>query len=248
MDANHPPSPRSDSGPERPDPDGAADPAPPRGLAVRKATENWVEAPEEPWRRDDYDRLLDFAPVPRKTKVIRGWTPKKQRGFIAALRESGSVRLSTAEVGMSYEGVYKLRHAPGGEEFARAWDEAVAIGARRVRDVFIDQNIHGIPERVVIGKDVVVERRRFNHRSMIWLLQHHLPEDYPGGSTLPRRGQEKWRKPPPTIDAVTETIRQRAKAIRAHRMRAYAADPQKRAAYELLHGSEDWSEWSEDAG
>lgn len=182
------------------DPD-AAPPSPPRALSVRDDPdahgeaddaqyddEPYDEEPEEAWMRDDYDRLLDFEPVPRKNNVIRGWTPKKQRGFIAALRASGSVQLSTAEVGMGYEGVYKLRHAPGAEGFARAWDEAVAIGARRVRDVFIDQNIHGIPERVVIGKDIVVERRRFNHRSMMWVLQHHLPHDYPGGSTTQRGG------------------------------------------------------------
>lgn len=194
--------------------------------------------------RDDYDRLLDFAPVPRKCKVIRGWTPKKQRGFIAALRESGSVRLSTAEVGMGYEGVYKLRHAPGGEAFARAWDEAVAIGARRVRDVFIDQNIHGIPEKVVIGKDVVIERRRFNHRSMIWLLQHHLPQDYPGGSTTHRGGwggQRQAREPEKTDgEEMAAEILRMVEATKRPEMRAIAADPEKRAAWELLNGPRDW--------
>jgi hypothetical protein len=198
------------------------------------------------WNSDrDADHLLDFEPVPRKNVMTRGWTVKKQRGFIAALRESGSVRLATQAVGMGYEGVYKLRHAPGAEDFARAWDEAVGIGARRVRDVFIDQNIHGIPERVVIGKDVVVERRRFNHRSMIWVMQHHLPDLYPGGSTTHRRGwggarSAPWEKPPPSIEEVTRVICERVEAIRRHTMRAIAADPDKRAAWELLHGPRDW--------
>jgi len=156
------------------------------------------------------DPLLAFTPVPRKNVLTRGWTPAKQRGFIAALRESGSVRLATAAVGMSYEGVYKLRHAPGAEAFARAWDEAVGIGARRVRDVFIDQNIHGIPEKVVIGTDTVIERRRFNHRSMIWVLQHHLPDEYPGGSTLARRGP-----PEEPIEAVRARVLAQLDAIEA---------------------------------
>ncbi len=189
------------------------------------------------------DPLLAFAPVPRKHLMTRGWTAAKQRGFIAALRESGSVRLATAAVGMGYEGVYKLRHAPGGAEFAAAWDAAVGIGARRVRDVFIDQNIHGIPERVIIGKDKVIERRRFNHRSMIWVLQHHLPELYPGGSTTRRRGwggAEDFAEPP--IEGVRDSILKELDAIEAHGLREIAADPAKRAAWELLHGPRDWGE------
>ncbi len=200
-----------------------------------------------PWNpAPDADPLLEFEPVPRKNTVIRGWTVKKQRGFIAALRESGSVRLATQAVGMSYEGVYKLRHAPGGADFARAWDEAVGIGARRVRDVFIDQNIHGIPERVVIGKDVVVERRRFNHRSMIWVLQHHLPDLYPGGATTHRRGWGGAREEEPPIEQVRQEVLDKVTAIERHQMRAIAADPAKRAAWEVLHGPRDWEADGED--
>lgn len=157
-----------------------------------------------------YDPLLAFAPVPRKAVLTKGWTAAKQRGFIAALRETGSVRVSAEAVGMSHCGVYKLRHQPGGEGFARAWDEAVAIGARRVRDVLIDQAVHGIPERVVIGRDKVIERRRFNHRTMIWVLQHHMPDDYPGGSTLARRAE-----PEEPIEAVRARVLARLDAIEA---------------------------------
>ncbi len=192
---------------------------------------------------EERDWLLEFEPVPRKNVMTRGWTVKKQRGFIAALRESGSVRLATEAVGMGYEGVYKLRHAPGGADFARAWDEAVGIAAQRVRDVFIDQNIHGIPETVVIGKDVVVERRRFNHRSMMWVLQHHMPHLYPGGSTAYRRGWGGRGVPgqeEPAIEEVRREVLDRVAAIERHEMRAIAADPAKRAAWELLNGPRDW--------
>lgn len=61
----------------------------------------------------------EFAPVPRRHVITRGWTPAKQREFIAALAATGSVRLATQAVGMSHCGVYPLRHAPGGEDFAR---------------------------------------------------------------------------------------------------------------------------------
>ncbi len=37
--------------------------------------------------------LLEFDPVPRKTKRSDGWTPDRQRAFIAALSATGSPRL-----------------------------------------------------------------------------------------------------------------------------------------------------------
>lgn len=180
-----------------------------------------------------------FAPVPRKNTVTHGWTPAKQRAFVEALAASGSVRLATEAVGMSHCGVYKLRHAPEAEDLARAWDAAVELGARRVRDVLIDQAIHGIPERVLIGKDTVALRRRFNHRTMIRVLQHHLPDLYPSGSTTHRRG---WREPPkPSFDDVSDKLLPQLDALKRSRMRAIAADPAKRAAYELLNGPTKWS-------
>ena len=36
--------------------------------------------------------LLDFTPVPRKTKRSDGWTAERQRAFIAALSATGSKR------------------------------------------------------------------------------------------------------------------------------------------------------------
>lgn len=131
--------------------------------------------------------LPKFTPVPRKT-VSHGWTPDKQRGFIEALAMTGSVRMATEAVGMSHCGVYKLRTAPGGVSFVRAWDAAVSMGAARIRDVLFDHAIHGVPETVVQG-GATIERRKFNHRTMIWALQHHMPDQYPGGSTLHRPGE-----------------------------------------------------------
>lgn len=153
-------------------------------------------------------QLPDFEPVPRKNTVTHGWTVAKQRGFIEGLAATGSVRMAAESVGMSQCGVYKLRNAPGGESFARAWDAAVALGAARSRDVLFDQAIHGIPEVVVLGKDVRIERRRFNHRTMIWALQHHMPEQYPGGSTLKRAGAGTGETPfTPTPEQLADAQR-----------------------------------------
>lgn len=190
--------------------------------------------------------LPDFVPVPRKNTVSHGWTIAKQRGFIEALAMTGSVRMATEAVGMSHCGVYKLRNAPGAASFARAWDEAVSLGAARIRDVLFDQAIHGIPETVIIGKKTRIERRRFNHRTMIWALQHHMPDQYPGGSTLAAR-PKPWETELPSIEQVQEEIRERLAALNRPHMAAIARDPAKRAAYDLLNPDHDY-DWDEVAG
>lgn len=157
---------------------------------------------------------------------------------------TGSVRLAAEGVGMSYCGVYLLRHAPGGESFARAWDEAVRIGARRIRDVLIDQAINGTPETVVMGGKRM-ERRRFNHRTMMWTLQHHLPDEYPGGHTLPRK-EDGLVLSKAAIEEARATIERRIRGIKLRRLQEMAPgivdDPAKRAAYDLLHPGHghDW--------
>ena len=186
-----------------------------------------------------------FTPVPNRQ--LTGWTAAKQKMFIETLTATGSVRLSTEAVGMSHTHVYKLRHMPGGESFARAWDEAVTIAATRVRDVLIDQAIHGVPERVLIGKDTVVERRRFNHRTMIWVLQHHMPDLYPGGSTTHRRSWEERRaqEQEDASERQAEELRARIQRkldlVQWRELKDIAGDPAKRAAHELLYGPRDWT-------
>jgi hypothetical protein len=71
-----------------------------------------------------------FAPVPVRRRAD-GWTPVKQAEFIGMLAQTGSVRAAAAFVGMARETAYRLRAKPGAEEFARAWDMAVAISGIR---------------------------------------------------------------------------------------------------------------------
>jgi hypothetical protein len=71
--------------------------------------------------------LPAFEPVPRKFRHD-GWTPERQKAFIAALAESGNVTAACAHVGMTTEGAYYLRRQPGAESFARAWQGALDGG------------------------------------------------------------------------------------------------------------------------
>jgi len=74
-----------------------------------------------PVARSDRPALPDFTPVPRRCARHDGWTPERQKAFIEALADTGSVSRAAAMVNMSSEGAYYLRRQHGAEEFRRAW-------------------------------------------------------------------------------------------------------------------------------
>jgi len=130
-------------------PDGVAFPE----LDPRLAAPLDLNNPDEP--------VIDFTPVPRLRNRRNGWTEAKQRGFIAALVRCGSVAAAAQCVGMTKRSAYRLIDAPGGAEFAAAWDEAVDIGLSRLRLDSLQRSLEG--DYVPIyrrGKLVRVELRR----------------------------------------------------------------------------------------
>ena len=127
---------------------------------------------------------LSFTPVPRATKRWNGLTPMKQETFIQNLADSGSVAMAAKSIGTSTSAMYNLRRGEGAESFAAAWEVALEIGARRVLDTLIDHAIHGTPETIIQGGEIVAERRRFNHRAMMWIVSQRFPEQY-GSATGP---------------------------------------------------------------
>ena len=72
--------------------------------------------------RDERPPLPEFTPVPRKYRHD-GWTPERQKAFIEALADTGSVRRRPlAQVNMSNVNAYALRRSPGAEGFRKAWE------------------------------------------------------------------------------------------------------------------------------
>jgi hypothetical protein len=64
------------------------------------------------------------------------WTPAKQRIFLAALLETGSVARAARAAGMSRSSAHRLRQRLAGTPFDRAWDQALALHARQLADPF----------------------------------------------------------------------------------------------------------------
>jgi hypothetical protein len=73
--------------------------------------------------------LLDFAPVPRRSRRANGWDEEAQRAFIAALALTGSVRAAARAVGRADFGVKQLLDCPGSAGFRAAMEEARSIAA-----------------------------------------------------------------------------------------------------------------------
>lgn len=79
-------------------------------------------------------RPVRWKPVPRKPRRD-GWTPERQRAFIAALAELGCIEHAARSVGISVKSCYQLRRAPKAEGFAAAWDAALReADARRIAE------------------------------------------------------------------------------------------------------------------
>ncbi|HEX8554702.1 MAG TPA: hypothetical protein VF695_08345 [Sphingomonas sp.] len=147
---------------------------------------------------DQRPALPPFTPVPRKHRQD-GWTADRQRAFIDALADTGSVKAAAQSVNMSSEGAYALRRQPGAESFRAAWEAALAVGVQTLTDVAIDRALSGVPVPVFYQGEQVGERRSFNDRLLMFILKHHIPGRYdalkrPGGGkdadTLAREATE----------------------------------------------------------
>src|SRR5690349_7212373 len=79
----------------------------------------------------------DAAPAAPCNPAIRAhWTPARQRVFLAALLECGSVARAARSAGMSRSSAHRLRLRLAGTPFDRIWDQALAEHARRMDDPF----------------------------------------------------------------------------------------------------------------
>ena len=126
--------------------------------------------------------LTNFTPVPRSRSRFNGWTPDRQRQFIAQLAYLGSARQAARAVGMGGEGVYHLRRHPQAAGFRAAWDAALGVCVQRLEDVAIDRALNGVEEAVWYRGEIVGERRVYNDRLLMFLLRNRAPTRFAADS------------------------------------------------------------------
>lgn len=100
--------------------------------------------PYQPASEDGGDVPLPaFAPVPLSRSRHDGWTPERQRAFIAALARTGVVAAAARAVGMGVTSAYNLRRRAGAESFSRAWTIVETEARERAFELVVDQAING---------------------------------------------------------------------------------------------------------
>lgn len=120
---------------------------------------------------------LAFTPVPRRARHD-GWTAERQRGFIRALAETGSVKAAARRIGKTTEGAYQMRLHPDADSFRAAWEAALASGVQRLTDIAMERAVEGVPIPVFHKGEQVGERRWYNDRLLMFMLKHHQPDRY----------------------------------------------------------------------
>ena len=73
-------------------------------------------------------------PIPPPAPERAHWTPAKQRIFLAALMETGSVARAARAAGMSRSGAHRLRRRLAGTPFDRTWTAALQRHAAALAD------------------------------------------------------------------------------------------------------------------
>lgn len=113
-----------------------------------------------------------FDPVPSRSNRHDGWTPERQRGFIAALAMIGIVAWAAQAVGMSRKSAYELlrRAGPDGS-FARAWREAQSAGRTRTMFTGIERALDGVEVPYFYGGVQRGTRRIYDHRLLVAALR-----------------------------------------------------------------------------
>ncbi len=115
--------------------------------------------PEEP---EPSPPAMPLAP-PR----CNGWTPDRQRVFLALLAEHGNVDMAARAVGMSKRGAYAFRRRAAGRSFALGWDAAIKVARARMIDDAVQLAHEGVHEIVIRDGEVVAERRRRDPRVLL---------------------------------------------------------------------------------
>jgi hypothetical protein len=125
-----------------------------------------------PVARDARPALPDFVAVLRKHRHD-GWTPERQKAFIEALADTGSVTRAAAQVNMAQANCYALRRAPGAEDFRRAWEAALDFGVARLKDIAFERAIEGQLVPVFVAGKLMGFRRKRNDHLLMFCLRHY---------------------------------------------------------------------------
>ncbi|MFM5885709.1 MAG: hypothetical protein ACKOQ3_10375 [Novosphingobium sp.] len=203
--------------------------------------------------------LPQFTPVPRQCQRHDGWTEARQRGFIEALADTGSVKAAAHRVNMTPEGAYLLRRHPQAHSFRTAWEAALALGVQQLEDIAMERALHGTEVPVYSYGKLIGSRIVHNDRLLMFMLRNRAPTRFAAdGRATARRSalhdpaeanrlsrlKAQWRKEWEAVRAAAsaksseeliESINAKLEKIKERRHAAMT--PQTRALHDAYHAA-----------
>ena len=127
---------------------------------------------------DAAPQLETYTPVPMKRARHDGWTADRQRTFLAALAESGSIAQACHEAGITARSAYRLRNDPRGRDFAAAWDQALRAATAKLLTLAYERAVSGsYVEHWREGK-LVGETRQPSDKILMFLIDRMAPHNH----------------------------------------------------------------------
>lgn len=122
--------------------------------------------------------LEAFQPVPLRRSRFDGWTAERQRDFISALAETGSISQACHHVGITARSAYRLRADPRGRQFAAAWDQALRAATAKLLTLAYERAINGSYVEHWRDGQLIGESRQPSDKLLICLLNQLAPRNH----------------------------------------------------------------------
>lgn len=136
-------------------------------------------------RKARHIRIPAFLPVALRSRRD-GWTVWRQGAFLVALARTRSVAAAAGEVGLSRVSAYRLRGRAGAEDFAAAWDAALAGAGRRMRKLTGEERLRaatgGLVKPVVWRGCCIAIARKYDASALLGLLARLGPKPAKAGT------------------------------------------------------------------
>ena len=182
-------------------------------VPVVEQNEAWptdLLAPAEPASADDPPVAampFDGVPLESSYRRLAGWSAERQRLFLTALAETGSVHLAASAARLSARSAYQLRtRSPA---FAAAWNAAQQLAVGRLSAIAFDRALNGRVEQIYREGELIGERRVPSDRLLTWLLARLDPRRFAlpweqGGDADPQANAVASF--PALLEAVTDAV------------------------------------------
>lgn len=100
-----------------------------------------------------------------------GWTPARQRAFLEALADTGSVTAAAQAVGMTTVSAHRLRRRADARAFDAAWEAALERAIQLLFPAALDRAINGTVRQRWYHGEMIAEERVYSDRLLLRLLE-----------------------------------------------------------------------------